>query len=229
MTVATAPKRKANSKRVAFETADELLHSLGGIPAHRVRLDPPPGTATEKDVLFHLESADKRIYELIDGTLVEKAMGMRESFLAGFLIQVIRTFAQEHQLGLVSVPDGPFRMLSRNVRYPDVSYISWKKIPGDDIPEDKIWSIPPDLAIEVLSESNTVAEIERKVSELFRLGCRLIWVIDPDLREAVVHTSPTRRTRMGVDGVLGGGNVLPGFRLPLADVFNSTKKPKKKR
>ncbi|MBL8864031.1 MAG: Uma2 family endonuclease [Gemmataceae bacterium] len=179
-------------------------------------------------MLRFLESVDKRIYELVDGTLVEKAMGMRESLLAAFIIQQLRNHIQSTDLGLVSGADGPYRMLHGNVRYPDVGYIPWESIEGDELPDEKIWSITPALAVEVMSESNTEAEIQRKMGELFARGCQLIWVIDPPTRTARAFTSPKKVKVVEPSGDLDGGKVLPGFRLPLASVFASLQRRKRK-
>jgi Uma2 family endonuclease len=97
------------------------------------------------------------------------------------------------------------------------------------LPEgEAFWSVAPGLAIEVLSPTNTKAEIARKLRELFTAGCKLAWVIDPESRTAKVHTSAARFKELGPDGILDGGRVLPGFKLALADLFAATKRRKKK-
>src|SRR6476659_1861303 len=140
------------------ETVADLIERLGGIPAHRIRLKPMPGTATEEDVVRWLDGPNKRMFELIDGTLVEKAVGARESLLASWLAHQLWDHCEENELGLVLGPDGPFRLRLGLVRYPDVSYISWDRLPEGELPRDPVCRIIPDLAAEVLSESNTPAE-----------------------------------------------------------------------
>jgi Uma2 family endonuclease len=224
MSTAIIPDPSATTPRPRFATAADLVESLGGIPIDRIRLDPSPGTATESDVLRFLESGDKRIYELVDGTLVEKAMGLRESLLAILIAHRIMEFVEKHDLGVVSGSDGPFRMLVGNVRSPDVSFIPWSSMPSGEIPDEKIWSIPPALAIEVLSDSNTPREINRKLGELFLMGCRLVWVIDPAKKIADVYSAVDRVRRIESSGVLEGEDILSGFTLPLTDLFAVTKK-----
>jgi Uma2 family endonuclease len=213
--------------RTAFTTAADLHERLGYVPLHRIRMDPPPGTATEADVIRFLEGDDKRLYELIDGTLVEKAMGTYESFLATALSSHLFVFTQRHDLGLVGGADGPFRMLAENVRYPDVSFVPWSEVPDEQLPTDAIWSVVPALAVEILSPSNTAAEIDRKIAELFELGTKLVWVIDPPTESAAVYTRGKKPKRVGPGDVLEGGKVLPGFRLPLSDLFAAVKRKKK--
>lgn len=71
------------------ETLADLVHRLGDIPLHRIRMQPPPGTATEFDLVAAGDCREKRLCELVDGVLVEKDMGAFESFLAGIVIQCI--------------------------------------------------------------------------------------------------------------------------------------------
>ena len=95
---------------VTFENAAELLERLGHIPLERIRFKPPPGTATERDLLAALRRSD-RLYELVDGTLVEKAMGLPESMLAGQVLHRIASFAEAHDLGIPSGEAGTVRLL----------------------------------------------------------------------------------------------------------------------
>jgi Uma2 family endonuclease len=210
------------------ESVADLIDRLGGIPAERIRMQPPPGTATEKDLLRLLDAEDKRICELIDGVLVEKAVATREGVLAAYLSRMIGNHAEEFDLGVVLGGDSPFRFRLGLVRIPDVSYVSWGRIPGGEFPDDPISELIPDLAVEVLSKSNTLAEIELKLDNYFEAGVRLAWVIDPRKERAKIYTSRSRMQEIGADAELLGGKVLPGFRLPLADVFASIRRKKRK-
>jgi Uma2 family endonuclease len=87
------------------------------------------------------------------------------------------------------------------------------------MPDEAIASAVPDLAVEVLSPSNRAGEIKLKLSEYFKAGVRLAWVIDPRQRTVKVHTSPKDATELSENDVLDGGAVLPGFRLALKDLF----------
>ena len=212
----------------APETLADLHERLGFVPLDRIRMDPLPGTATEADVIRHLDGGNKRLYELVDGTLVEKAVGTLESILAIAISSRINRFVEEQDLGLVSGADGPFRMLLGNVRYPDVSFIPWSAFPDREIPDDAIWSTVPALAIEVLSDSNMVKEINRKIGEFFSVGIQCVWVIDPPSRTAKIYNSTTVFETIDAAGTLDGGSVLPDFRMPLADIFAKLKWFKKR-
>jgi Uma2 family endonuclease len=199
-------------------TVADLLKKLGDIPPERVHLDPPPGTATEKDVLA-IERREGRICELVDGVLVEKVMGLEESFLAGWLIHLLYQFLAKHKLGFLGGADGPLRLWPGLVRMPDVSFISWNQLPNRKIPKKPIPELYPDLAVEVLSRKNTKAEIDRKLHEYFRSGTRLAWVVDPRKRNVRVYTAPDQSRLLQEDQSLDGGDVLPGLNLPLCEVF----------
>src|SRR5436190_22364348 len=113
----------------AEENLAELLERLGHVPLERIRMRPPPGTATEADVLAALEAPRKRLCELIDGVLVEKAMGYAESVLAAYLIFLLEAFVRPRNLGLVTAPDGTVRLWAGRVRIPDVADVSWDRLP----------------------------------------------------------------------------------------------------
>ena len=198
----------------------ELLDRLGGIPLERVRMHPPPGTATEADVLEALEAPRKRICELIDGVLVEKAMGYTESVLTSYLIVLLDAFVRPRNLGLVTAPDGTVRLWAGRVRIPDVAFFSWDRMPGRKRPPEPIPTLSPDLAIEVLSRSNTKAEMRKKREDLFSVGVRLMWEIDPKTRTVQVYTEVEQPDAVLTEAdVLDGGSVLPGFTLSLRELF----------
>src|SRR5262249_13338219 len=134
-----------------------LLERLGGIPLERIRTRPAPGTATEEDVLAAAEGARKRVCELVEGVLVEKARGTRESLLGGALFAELYGFVRKHKLGKVLPGDGTLRLMPGSVRVPDVSFISWAQMPGGKFPEQRLADLYPDLAVEILSEGNTKA------------------------------------------------------------------------
>jgi Uma2 family endonuclease len=210
------------------DTIADLLDRLGGVPAHRVLLKPTPGTATEDDVTAALEQPRKRVCELIDGVLVEKAVGNRESYLGMYLGALVLTHVRAGDLGIVLGEAGHIRVRPGQLRAPDVTFIPWSALPDEELPDEAYWSVAPGLAAEVLSPDSTKAEIDRKLDELFAAGCKLAWVIDPDTKTAKVYTSAKRFKELNETGTLDGGKVLPGFKLPLADLFAATRRRKKK-
>jgi Uma2 family endonuclease len=199
-------------------TLGDLLDRLGSISPKRVRYTPMPGTATEKD-LIAIGLVDDRLYELVDGTLVEKAVGYRESLLTVVLISLIRTFVKTRKLGLVTGPDGMLRLFPGLIRGPDVAFVSWKKLPGRKVPAKPVPHLAPDLAIEVLSKGNTKKEMARKRREYFKAGVQLVWEVEPVKRQIIVYTSPKNGEVFEENQTVTGGEVLPGFTLSLSDLF----------
>lgn len=215
-TEAVIPMTTASTE---VHTLADLLERLGGISPARVRFDPPPGTATVNDVIA-VERSESRLCELVDGVLVEKVMGYRQSLIAMFLGAVLREFVKPANLGLVSGADGMVRLFPRLVRIPDVAFVSWSRVPGGRVPDEAVPAIVPDLAIEVLSEGNTKAEMARKLGEYFEAGVLLVWLVDLDQRTVSVYTTSEQPVVLSGDALLDGGNVLPGFSLPLASLFS---------
>ncbi len=204
----------------AGKSLADVLHALGDIPPERIGF--PIGTATEEDVIRHLDGGDNRIYELIDGVLVEKAMGFWESTIATLLSHYLWAYLDVRDLGIAFGTDGPFRVRRGRVRFPDNGFISWDRLPGRELPTDPILDAVPNLCVEVISKTNTPREMELKLLDYFRAGVELVWYIYPLRRVALAYTSPTKKKEIGIDGVLEGGKVLPGFQVPLKKLLTRT-------
>jgi Uma2 family endonuclease len=209
-------------------TMAELLRQIGDVPLYRLPLRPPMGTATERDVIDALERADKRLYELVDGYLVEKAMGTKEGLIAHLIGFFIQLYLEDHDLGIVLGADGPVQLRLRLVRIPDVSFIPWERLPGGELPDEAIASVVPALAVEVLSEGNTKSEMDRKLKDYFEAGVMVVWLVDPKKQTVAVHTSPAKGRTVERDGALDGGKVLPGFSLSLKDLFARARRRRRK-
>ena len=197
----------------------DLLKHFGGIAPERIRLSPPPGTATERHVADVNDHEDK-LYELVDGVLVEKVMGAPESYVAAEILGELRVFVKKRKLGVVLGADGTLRLLPGLVRIPDVAFISFERLPGRMMPAQAVPDLAPDLAVEVLSEGNTKEEMERKLKDYFFADVRLVWYVNLKTRTAEAYTSPDQSVTIAEHEMLDGGGVLPGFRLPLRSVFD---------
>ncbi len=218
---------RARTDFPATWTLADLLKHLGDISPQRIRLQPAPGTATERHVVA-IHRREKRLYELMEGVLVEKIMGYEESSLACELIYYLKHFLHEHDLGNVAGADGALRLMPGLVRIPDVSFISWDRLPDRSIPTEALPDLTPDLAVEILSEGNTPGEMDRKLRDYFFSGTRLVWYIDPQRRTVRVYTSPDQCMELSEQQTLDGGAVLPGFSLPLAQLFAHLPKTKRR-
>ena len=199
-------------------TLADLVERLGNVPLNRILTRPPLGTATERDVT-ELDVHAKRFCELVDGVLVEKTVGYLESFLGLVIAQWLWEHVRKHNLGIVLPENGALRILPDQIRIPDCCFIRWERFPEGKLPQVPIPTVAPDLAVEVLSISNTESEMARKLRDYFAAGVRLVWYIDPKTRTAKSFTSADACTVLGEKESLSGGDVLPGFQLSLAELF----------
>jgi Uma2 family endonuclease len=204
-------------KPARFDNMGEILTQLGVAP-RRVRADPPMGMATEKDVIAIHDHTD-RLYELVDGVLVEKIMSAPESALTLDLAWLLRNYLEQHPLGYLIGPDGAVLLMPGLVRIPDISFIAWDQLPKRERPTDPIAGLAPALAVEVLSKGNTKREMERKVREYFLCGVRVVWLVSLASRTVKVYNAPDQSVTLTEDQTLEGGEVLPGLALPLRRVF----------
>ena len=201
-------------------TVADLYDLLGPIPFSRIRQDPPPGEGTEEDVV-EIHDRENRLYELIEGVLVEKTMGAYESYLAVLLAHLLLDFVRPRDLGVVLGADGMLKLFPGMIRIPDVSFLAWDRIPPGTITRSVATpAVAPDLAVEVISLSNTKKEMARKLEDYFASGSRLVWYFDPGPRTVTVFTAPDQSVTLREDQALDGGDVLPGFTLPLRGLFD---------
>lgn len=207
----------AAPKPAQFDNIGEIIRRLG-VAARRIRANPPPGKATEKDVIS-IHNRTDRLYELVEGVLVAKIMSFSESALTCDLIWMLRNFLDQNPLGFLAGPDGAMRLMPGLVRIPDISFISWDQLPKRERPTDPIAGLSPDLAVEVLSKGNTKREMDRKVREYLLCGVRLVWLVALTSRTVQVYTAPDQSTTLTEDQTLDGGDVLPGLALPVRRVF----------
>lgn len=201
-----------------INTLADLLDRLGNVPLHRIRFRPPPGSATIQDVI-DIERHEGKLCELIEGVLVEKTVGYRESRLAVFLGHLLNVFVLPRNLGIVTGPDGTVELMPYLVRIPDIAFTDWDRLPGRRGPTSPVPRLVPNLAVEVLSRSNTPGEMAAKRRDYFAAGVAIVWEIDPDTRTVEVYTSPTQSTTLTPADTLDGGVALPGFALPVQELF----------
>lgn len=205
-------------------TAVDLVDRFGAIPVSRILNPPEPGTATVEDVI-RLHDEQNRLFELIDGTLVEKTMGAHESYLGLQLGAILTAYVQGLNTGIVLGADGMLRLFPNQVRIPDVSFLSWQRLTGSGFPRKAVPEMVPDLAVEVLSGSNTDQEMDRKLEDYFTAGVRLVWFVDGSDKTVRVYTATDCCIVFRESDSLSGGDVLPGFELPLKQLFSEPWKP----
>ena len=206
-----------------FRTMFEVQERVGDVPAHRILTYPAPGTATVLDVLDSSITQGRGV-ELVDGILLEKTMGFEEDSIAVYLMVQLFNFAARENLGKFGGSQGLIRFGGTLVRTPDITFIRWDSVDDpatlDPLPGPFL-EVPPDLVVEVLSEGNTPREMQIKLGEYAAAGVKLVWYVDPDAKTVTVYPKGRERGKkvLGEGDTLDGGKVLPGFALPVADLF----------
>ena len=170
---------------------------------------------------------DVERYEVIAGIRVEREpMGAFETVLASWLCHLMNRFAEGKKLGL-AVSEVLFVLnMSRNLkRRPDVAFVSYTHWPASVVARESAWNVVPDLAVEVVSPTNLAEEIDSKIIDYFQAGVRLVWVLYPDSGRVYVYQSLTQVSIVERTDTLDGGEVLPGFRLPIVQLYEAVTKP----
>ena len=179
-------------------------------------------TTYTSDEFFALIEArnDDRHFELIEGIIVEMPPSRYgNAVIAATIISYLVRYVMENDLGFVSGPDGGFALTATDVRIPDMAFVAKDRIQGD-LP--KLVNGAPDLAVEVISPSETPASINEKTHLYFDTGAKVVWIIYPDDRSAEIRTPLNEGFHVitvGIDDMLHARSVLPDFELPLKNIF----------
>jgi Uma2 family endonuclease len=177
----------------------------------------PPMTAED---LLNLPD-DGKVYELERGVLIcMSPASPRSNVISVKVIRRLGDFVESHQLGEVGGSEGGFELTSDpdTVRAPDIWFVRAERVPPGGMP-DEFFKGAPDIAGEVLSPSDRPGALLKKVGEYLEAGARLVWVLFPKTRTAIVYRADGTVTLVDGDGVIDGEDVLPGFTLRLRDVF----------
>lgn len=175
----------------------------------------------------HASVDEAERYEVIDGVRVEREpMGAFETVLASWLCHLLNSFAGGSKLGL-AVSEVLFVLnAQRNLRRrPDVAFVSYARWPTSVMARESAWNVVPDLAVEMVSPTNLAEEIDGKITDYFQSGVRLVWVFYPDSGRVYVYQSPTQVSILARTDILDGGEVLPGFQLPMTQLYEAVTRP----
>lgn len=179
---------------------------------------------TEETVLLTIDEFERlpddgTRMELVRGQVVrEPPAGFEHSWLGVEIAAILRQFVQARTLGKVVGSDAGFVLFDEppTVRAPDVAFVAKDRLTFDP---KRFAPLAPDLAVEIVSPSNTVTEIHGKVMDYLDAGTRVVWVVDPGSRSVTVYRSRDEIRLLTGDEELDGGPVLAGFRLRLPELF----------
>ncbi len=180
----------------------------------------PAPTVGPRKAEPHADALNERLFEVVQGVRVEKAMSAFQLWLGSRIHGRLDQYCLEHGIG-IAVSEMMFRIPSRgNDRKPDVAFVSSARWPMNRVvPSVQAWPVVPDLAIEVVSPTDTVFNVFDKVQEYFEADVRQVWLILSNIKQAYIFSSPDAVKIIGSDGELTGGDVVPGFRLPMRMLF----------
>jgi Uma2 family endonuclease len=173
---------------------------------------------TADELLEISERSDNR-YELVKGQLIEMPpTGDMHGVVAMDFGRIMGNFIVENDLGLVVGTDTGFVLFTNpdTVRAPDIAFISKARLTPLT---GKYFTIAPDLAVEVISPSESASEINDKILEYFEAGVKLVWLLYPKSRTIHVYTAADEVKIIKVGAILDGRDVLPGFQMAVSDVF----------
>ena len=167
-----------------------------------------------------LHAPDLGRCELVRGALVMMTpAGFEHGRVGNLLAALLTDFVRRRGLGVVTGPDTGF-LLERNpdtVRAPDVAFVEKSRLPAKKI--TSFFPGAPDLAVEVLSPDDRASEVLAKVQAYLAAGCKVVWVVDPETQIVSAHDSAGRVVKWTGTAAISGEPLLPGFELPLADLF----------
>ena len=166
--------------------------------------------------------ADDALYEVVNGVRVElPPMGAYSTWITAIFDQILGPHARAYGLGRVV---GEMLFLidrDKNLqRRPDVAFVSYARWPRNvKVPRDAAWDVVPELAIEVVSPTNTAVEILEKLKDYFRTGVQLVWVVYENTEQVYVYHSIGDIAVFGIGQELDGESLLPGLRVPVETLF----------
>jgi Uma2 family endonuclease len=185
------------------------------------QLETPAEEKVWTDAEFMALNRDGHRYEIVNGELIDMGnSGAKHGYVCSVLMILLGGYVHIQKLGAMFDSSTAFKLKSGNKRSPDVSFMAKERLQGLDELPDGFLEGAPDLAVEILSPSNTVEEIHNKLVEYFDNGSRLVWVINPKEKYVLVYRSSEEPDRLlkSIDS-LDGEEIVPGFSLAIAELF----------
>jgi Uma2 family endonuclease len=172
------------------------------------------------DELFAMPEDGFR-YELVKGELRKMSpSGTEHGAIVFNLTILLGQHIRATKIGQGFGAEAGFKLTTNpdTVRAADIAFIRRERIPETGIPKN-FWATAPDLAVEVLSPGDTYSEVDEKVEDWLAAGTRAVWIVNPKRRSVTVYRSMTEVTRLSDSDELEGGDVVPGFRCKVSEIF----------
>ncbi len=186
----------------------------------RTKLPPTQPTLLTAEDLWK-QTDDGYRYELVKGVIRRMPpAGFEHGIHAIKIGKHLDVYVEKHKLGYVCCAETGFK-ISQNpdtVRAPDAAFVRQAAIDEKGIPKG-YWEGAPDLAVEVISPSDTYTEVDEKVDEWLDTGCAMVWVINPRRETVAAYRSPEDMTVLHGDDILEGGDVIEEFAVQVRDLF----------
>lgn len=162
---------------------------------------------------------DGNHYELVNGELIVTNAGVKHGEIAAILITALANVVRSQKLGVVLNSSTGFRLKKGNYRSPDVSFIAKEKLQGLKKAPLKMFQGSPDLAVEILSPTDTIEAIHNKIIEYFDNDTKLVWVVNPLQETVLIHHSPQPDKLLLPKDTLEGEVIISGFSLVVSELF----------
>jgi Uma2 family endonuclease len=184
---------------------------------------PQPEVRTEVTPEELLAMPDGGHYELVDGELRERKASALSNVIVSRIDRRLGNHCEDNNLGWLFAADHGYQCFPWKpglVRRADLSFIRLERYPLERLYAEGFTTIPPDLAVEVVSPNDLASAVDVKVAEYLRAGVKLVWVIRPAVRAVQVFRADRSESWLwGDDAELTGEDVIPGFRCRVADLF----------
>ena len=178
-------------------------------------------TLLTAEELLRLPDTEHRL-ELVEGELYEMPpAGGEHGDIAAVVLIVLGEYVRRHQLGRIFAAETGF-VLARDpdtVRAPDASFVSYARLPRGEVPLGYV-EMAPDLAVEVMSPNDSAREVQEKTDSWLPAGTSEVWIVSPRQRTVTVHRAGAQETIISERGILRGGDLLPGFEVSVAQLFD---------
>jgi Uma2 family endonuclease len=174
-------------------------------------------TRLTPDDLLRLD--DEGLFELVDGKLVEKPMSRLSSLTAARITTALSIHSAPRNLGDV-LPEQTFRCFPHErdrVRRPDVAFIIASRTIG--LPDEGHLPIAPDIAVEVISPTDLLYDLDEKLADYRAAGVKLVWVVNPNSRTVRIHRLDHTVTELTESDTLRGESVLPEFAVLVSELL----------